>query len=280
MTAAIPMTVAVEARRSTPVAVLALLRWPNALIAGGGVVLGAWWAGARLVLTRELAYAVLAAWLVTAAVNALNDAFDARIDEIAHPERPIPRGELSVAAAFTIGWSAYLAAGVIAQVVSAVVGLLVISALLAGAAYAVDLNRRGLVGNAVVAVVASLPFLVGAAAAGDASAGLPLFLVAIPLHLAREVTKDIADMAGDRGHRRSVALRWGARTASAIALLSVAAYAGVAMVAFAPAGARRLALLPSLLLATWAAAVAPERRAPLLLKLAMLLAMAALPLLR
>ena len=266
--------------RSVVRAVLALVRWPNALIASAGVLLGAWWVRPGDLLTRDVLLAVVASWFVTASVNAFNDAFDVEIDRVAHPDRPLPRGELSTSTAFRIGTVAMLFAFALGRAASTEVGMLILGALVAAYGYARELNRRVLIGNGVVAVVASLPFVVGAAAVASGGDGLPLFAVAVPLHFARELMKDLADAPGDRGRRRTVALAWGRGVARGLAFGAVLAYAVVATFLFAPAGAMRLALAPSVALAAWAAARASDRRAPLLLKLSMLLALAALPLLR
>lgn len=266
-------------RRSFPAAVLALVRWPNALIAGAGVVLGAWWTRPDHLLTGGVAVAVVSAWLVTAAVNALNDAFDVEIDRIAHPDRPVPRGELSPRAAMGIGFGAKLLAFGVVQFANDSVKTLVLVGLVGAYAYALGFSRQLVVGNALVAVVASLPFVVGAAAVGDSGGGLVLLAVAIPLHFSREVMKDVTDARGDRGHRDSIPLRWGVPVARGVAMAAVAVYAALAAWLFARAGVRLMALLPSVLVAAWAVLRTPTQ-APALLKLAMLLAMAALPFLR
>lgn len=265
--------------RSVPAAVLALVRWPNALIASAGVVLGAAWVQPQLSWSRELTFGVLAAWLVTAAVNALNDASDVEIDRVAHPERPLPRGELSRGTAMRVGLGAWVLGIAVARALPTGPEMIVYAALLVAIAYAFALNAKLLLGNVIVAVVASLPFLLGGALVGDAAAALPLFVVAMPLHFAREIVKDVEDAPGDRGHRDTVPLRWGSRAAHAVAFAAVAAYAALASFLFASAGSRLVALLPSVATAAWAVAGA-RRRAPLLLKTAMLLGMAALPFLR
>lgn len=271
-------------RRSAVGAALALARWPNALVAAVGVLLGGWWADPAALGTRPMLLAVVVALCATAAFNALDDVQDVAVDAVAHPDRPLPRRELSLASAAVIGWSAaglaVAAAGAAGGELLAIIAL----AFAGGLAYVWLLKPRGLVanlaGNVVVALVASLPFVVGGSAAGSPGAAVPLFAVAVPLHLAREVMKDVADVEGDRGFRRSVALAWGGRAARAVSLAAVAAHAVLVTFLFAPAGPRRLALLPAVALAAWAVGRASDRRAPSLLKLSMLLAMAALPLLR
>ena len=279
MTVALPTTASERRNRSVPVAILALVRWPNAVIASAGVVLGAAWVQPSFAWSANLTRGVLAAWFVTAAVNALNDANDVEIDRVAHPERPLPRGELSRTDAYRIGGVAWLLGIATGQALPVEGAMIVYAALLAAVGYALSLNARLLIGNIVVAAVASLPFLLGGSLAGDAGSALPLFAVAVPLHFAREVMKDVADAPGDKDVRSTIVLRWGERAAHAVALAAVVAYAVLTGVLFARAGARLLALAPSVVVATWAVTRA-RHRAPTLLKLAMLLAMAALPFLR
>ncbi len=271
--------------RSVPAAMLALVRWPNAIIAGVGVLLGAWWVWSTRTSAEPLAFrpvilATVGVLFATFGVNAINDAVDVDIDRVAHPERPLPRDELSPSIALRVGIAASVLAFALGCAANAAVGILLTGGLLAAWAYAFDFNRRLLFGNALVAVVASLPFVVGAAAAGAAGQGLALFAVAVPLHFAREVMKDLADTCGDRGRRRTVALVSGPRAARGLALASVLAYAALASFFFAPAGRRWVALMPSAVIAAWATLRADIHRAPLVLKLAMLFAMAALPFLR
>lgn len=280
------MSVAVRPvrRRSAVGAVLALARWPNALIAAGGVLMGGWWVDPATVATRPMLLAVVVALSATAAFNAFDDLNDVAVDVVAHPDRPLPRGELSPRAAALVGATASALAVAAAGRTSGEL-LETIALAFAGAfVYIGVLKPRGLVanlaGNLVVALVASLPFAVGGSAAGSLRAALPLFAVAVPLHLAREVMKDVADVDGDRGFRRSVALAWGGRAARGVALAALAAHALLVTFLFAPAGLRRLALVPAVALAAWAVGRASDRLAPSLLKLSMLLAMAALPLLR
>src|SRR6478672_13636433 len=83
---------------STVAAVLALVRWENALLSVAGVILGAWWATGRPNEPETLVMAVVAV-LLTSFANADNDVRDFDIDRIAHPTRPLPSGALSIEAA-------------------------------------------------------------------------------------------------------------------------------------------------------------------------------------
>ena len=84
------------------------------------------------------------------------------------------------------------------------------------------LSRSAAVVVAGVALVASMPLIYGAQAAGDWHAGLVPAELAALLHLGREVVKDLEDVPGDLAiGRRTVPIAWGPDagfTAAAIAL--------------------------------------------------------------
>src|SRR5688572_26414007 len=82
-------------------AVLSLIRWENALLSVAGVVLGAWWATGRPNQPETIVMAAVAVLLAVFA-NADNDVCDYAIDRVAHPERPLPSGALSLRAARVI----------------------------------------------------------------------------------------------------------------------------------------------------------------------------------
>jgi geranylgeranylglycerol-phosphate geranylgeranyltransferase len=259
---------------------LALVRWANALIAAGGVLVGAWWAGWGN--PSAIALAALAAIGLTAAANTWNDIADVDIDRAAHPERPLVTHELSLDGADRIAIVAATGAVVCASNVSVVLGVCTVAVLLVMRLYSPWLKRAGLVGNLVVAVLASLPFVYGSYAAGSWARGVPLVLIAIPLHLARELAKDLDDRDADRGARRTLPLAAGVQLAR-IAIIVALAATGVALAfGLAPLVKSQtvlmLALAPAMLALAFATACALRGRpgSPAFFKLAMVCAMAAL----
>ena len=154
---------------TAPSAIAAVVRWPNALIAGAGVALGAWWAGARVDDGRVLA-AIVAALALAAFANTVNDLHDIEIDRVAHPRRPLPSGAMTE----RMAWRVAGAAAVIALAAAAIArpGLGLLTAVILGSMYAYSrtLKRLGLPGNLLVAVIASLPFFYGGWAGGDTRA--------------------------------------------------------------------------------------------------------------
>ena len=257
-------------------AVAVLLRWPNAVIAAAGVWVGALWADRRG-LGVATAVASGAAVAFTAFANAVNDLCDERIDSVAHPRRPLPSGQLVRGHCLAVVAASGAAAVVLSAAAAPALGAMAIPVLLAMAVYS-RVKRAGLPGNALVALLASLPFLFGAWSVGAPRAAWPLIAVATPMHLAREIAKDIDDARGDRATRRTLPVAHGVVAARAVLLAALLGFA----LALVPLLRRQPAvaplMLPTLALAGAAALRSATGRpgAPQLLKSAMVCAVASL----
>lgn len=242
------MRVAERPRPARIVPIARLLRLHNGAIAALGVVAGAWWAvrhGNGAGWSVRVGIVAFAAVALAGFANALNDVADVEIDRVAHPERPLPSGELTPGAAVAAAVVCALLAVPLIATVSTTLALVTVGVLAVMALYTAWLKRWGAPGNLAVAVLASLPFVYGAWAAGDPRAGLPLLGVAAPLHFAREVAKDIDDAPADRPARATLPLmlgaavaRWTSATCTAIFCVAVALLAGGVLrvwLAFLPA---------------------------------------------
>lgn len=258
-------------------ALLALARWRNALIAAIGVYVGAWWAARDATHPATLA-AALAAIGLTGYANTFNDLADVAIDRRAHPERPLARGTLQPRAA---QWFAALLAALgigLAFIARPSLGILSVAVVAAMTLYSTTLASLPLIGNVAVAVLASLPFFYGAVTVGDARAGLTLLGVAVPLHLARELSKSLDDADADAPYRRTLPIAFGRGAARVLVALSVALFAWRLLDLASPQPRLRMLVIPALALCVIATrrALAGRTGAPLLFKSAMLAAMAAL----
>ena len=261
----------------SPSALLALIRWENAILSACGVCIGAWWARGSVLATTTLLAAGAAAAL-TAVANAENDYQDLDIDRIAHPERPLPSGALLPAhARVTVIVAAILALGcsvLVGAWLAVATGAIIVVML----AYSRGLKSRGLAGNVTVGILASLPFLYGAWSTGRPLAALPLVGVAIPLHVAREIAKDLEDVEGDAATRRTLPIAHGTHAARMALIIAL----GVFVIMLWPLVAQRPRLgafaIPALLLSAAAAVRAwrGRRGSPSLFKAAMAFAMASL----
>lgn len=169
----------------------------------------------------KIALALLSACAATGASNAWNQAFDADIDRVNKPFRPIPSGATSVRGAMRLGdalalaalaLAAFVSVGFLACVGAGVVGTWIYSSpplrtkrLTFGALLTIAIPRGLLVPVAGWAVVTD-PLVAEPWALG---AVVGLFV------LGAAVTKDFADVEGDRAHGcRTLPVIWGARRAA------------------------------------------------------------------
>lgn len=182
---------------------LELMRYRNCAMAGLAAVIGA--AIAYSAVPGELIWMGLifiTVFVITGAGNAMNDYFDAGIDAINRPDRPIPSGRISKNSAFRFS-IALFAAGII---ISYFIGSNSIPFLIAVFNsfllyfYASYLKRRVFVGNLSVSYLTGSTFLFGGAAYGGKGIQLTLilFFLSMLATFAREIVKTIEDIEGDR----------------------------------------------------------------------------------
>jgi geranylgeranylglycerol-phosphate geranylgeranyltransferase len=179
-----------------------LLRWQNCLIAAFGVLVGARVMEGEAVLA-DLLMAATASFLVCAVGNIVNDILDIDIDRINRPERVLPQGAVRVSQAAGIAMTFFVMSMILAIIVSTLFFALalVVSGLLL--LYNLHLKRIPLVGNAVIALMASLTLITGGMVVSPTEAAtfegalLPA-LFAFLLHIVREMVKDAEDIEGDR----------------------------------------------------------------------------------
>jgi 4-hydroxybenzoate polyprenyltransferase len=211
------------------VALLALVRPANALIAGLAVVFGLHLGGGEAGWLVFLCGA-LSAILITAFANIDNDISDKSIDCINRPDRPLPSGRVTLHTAFIFSLVVLLI-GLLAARVCGKTALVVAGSI---AVWLVIYNRwakrRLLIGNVMVAIAGGMPLVY----AGIISDPAPerwkflwlAFALAAAFHLARELLKDIQDVEGDRiAGAKTVPIALGIRTAarlSGIYLLLIA----------------------------------------------------------
>lgn len=261
-------------------------------VVAGGV--GAFGPDAALV---ALGLAAVGAAVGMAGGNALNDAADAPIDATAHPDRPIPRGDVTIDEAFWFGGGAVVAGIALALAANPLAGAF--AAWLAGGLvlYESAFKRRGLVGNVLIALVVGGLFLVGAVASAggpwlwDAAAlarrfavgswdvVLSMALLAFLATVARELYKDIQDMESDGSVRRSLPMTWGTTATRILAgglLLTGAVYAvGLVFTSARFGDVYLLLVIPTLLFFLMASLAADAKSASRAVKIGMAFALAA-----
>lgn len=208
-----------------------LTRPGNAFAAGVLTFIGAFVAGIGDSTVANpgvnVAAAVVATWLATAAGNAINDYFDRDVDAINDPDRPIPRGAVSPRGALLFSVALFVGAIATTLVLPPLAIAIAAVNLLALVAYTEWFKGLPGLGNAVVACLGGSTFLFGGAAVGSVAESGVLFALAALSTLTREIIKDVEDMEGDREEGlNTLPLAVGARPALvAGAVLLVAAVA-------------------------------------------------------
>jgi geranylgeranylglycerol-phosphate geranylgeranyltransferase len=160
--------------------------------------------------------------LITAAGNVINDYYDADIDRINRPERPIPSGSVTPGAARYFAVTLFLAGILAALFAPPLCLLIVVINSLVLVMYAAKLKSMPVVGNAAVAYLAASIFLFGGAFAGWDFLVLMIPLAAITFlaTMVREILKDAEDVEGDAaGGADTLPIRIGIRRTTRIALV-------------------------------------------------------------
>jgi len=169
----------------------------NSIVSGLAAVLG--YLVATGTITAGSLILIPVVFCITAAGNAINDCFDADIDAINRPERPIPSGTLTRNAARSFALALFLAGVLVALFTGPLCfAIAVINSLLLFA-YAARLKSMPFIGNVAVSYLAGSIFLFGGAFAGFSSLvqNIPLAAITFLATLARELLKDAEDMEGD-----------------------------------------------------------------------------------
>ena len=159
--------------------------------------------------------------LITAAGNVINDYFDADIDRINRPERPIPSGSVTPIAARYFAIILFLV-GILGALFTPLLclSLAVINSLIL-VLYAAKLKSMPVVGNAAVAYLAASIFLFGGAFAGwdGLVRMIPLAAITFLATMVREILKDAEDVEGDAaGGANTLPIRIGIPSTTRIAL--------------------------------------------------------------
>ena len=141
--------------------------------------------------------ASIAASLVAAAGNIVNDIYDIESDKISHPNRVLVLGTLNK----TEVKLEYIILNFISAIISinlsqTLFAIVSISALLLFI-YSAYLKKIPLIGNITIALLTGLAFIYGGFTSGNPVAAIVPAVFAFLINLIREIVKDIQDIEGD-----------------------------------------------------------------------------------
>lgn len=158
---------------------------------------------------------------VEAGLFIFNDVYNIDEDKVNAPYRPLVTGEISLKEATMAGYLTLLLGTALALLLGVAPLAVVLAAITSGMAYNVRYKRLGFIGNLIVSLDTSLPFLFGATVTSGYQIPLLVIiftLIAFVATLGREVLKGIRDLEGDkRVGIKTVAAVKGRRFAASLA---------------------------------------------------------------
>ncbi len=198
-----------------------LFRIMNSIMMGLAVIIGIFIAskGESFLENYPLGFAV--GFLLTAGTMGINDYFDREIDAVNAPDRPIPSGILKPIDALILGMSLVLLGVTVSIFLNLATFLIAIFSAILMIYYNIKGKYTGFLGNLIVSICVSLPFVFGGAVANSLSGVLLTFsLMAFLANTGREVTKGIADIEGDKKKNvKTLAIIYGPKFAAKITIL-------------------------------------------------------------
>lgn len=178
---------------------LTLIRVPNDIMIGIGVIVGELLAIRTIPPPINMLEGFLVGFLISASVMILNDIADIEIDRINNPNKPLVKGEIKIKSAYILSIICAVT-GVIVSIFINIYNLLIaIIFWLIGIAYNFYFKRTGLVGNMLVSLSVAIPFIYGSLAMNIIDINvLVLASAAFLSNTFREIIKGILDIEGDK----------------------------------------------------------------------------------
>jgi len=179
-------------------------------------------------LTINIIIGVVSYIFLAASGNTINDIYDIEIDKINRPERPIPRGSISLKQAKKL-YILYLGIGIILSYLNTLIFSLtwIILVLVPffgfiGWVYAAYGKKSGFLGNVIVGVSFSIGLVYGAYLNSEIIPPyiLYFFITAFSLLVAREIIKGCEDIEGDKNQGvKTLAIKIGIKASRNISVL-------------------------------------------------------------
>ncbi len=201
-----------------------LMRIPNDIVIGLAVLVGEVIEKGSLPGAPHIFFGFLSGFLTSASVMVLNDVVDIKIDMINAPERPLPKGVISLQSAKLFGILLFLLAVASSLPLPLLNITIVVLFWILGVLYNLYLKKTGLLGNIIVSLSVAIPFIYGGIAVSNRISLLIILFstMAFLTNMGREVIKGIADVEGDKiGGINTIAVQVGLKYAYIIACIFI-----------------------------------------------------------
>lgn len=208
-------------RKSKISSLVSMIRPANSILVGFAVIVGIAVASNNYheIFTLRSLFGFLTGFFISSFSMVSNDIYDAEVDRVNQPDRPIPNGTVSKrqATSFAI---VLLVLGTLASAALGVLtfGIAVVFAFI-GWYYNYRGKQSGLFGNTLVALSLAIPYIFGSVSLGDyrINLGYILALTSFLAGMGREVLKGISDVEGDKVRNvKTVAVTRGTKTARVV----------------------------------------------------------------
>ena len=181
-------------------------------------------------LSIPIILAMFAVLFEISAGNVINDYFDYKIDMINKPSRPIPSGKITPKTARNYAYGLFLAGTICGALISILTQnwipfVIVLFSDFVLYVYAYKLKSTPLIGNLTVGFMTGLCFAFGGYSIGTPeiiSTSIFLGFFAFVMTTAREITKDIEDMEGDKKEgAKTFPILYGTKISAAITFVLI-----------------------------------------------------------
>jgi len=170
----------------------------NVAIAAAAIVVGALTGPTAPADTARLLWAALAAALITAGGNVLNDVIDIAVDAVNKPGRVLPSGRLGRTAALRLAVILLVAGLALTLLLPLLCLLIAIASTALIVFYNLYASGRPVIGNLIVSLLTAVAFPFGSLAVGAGWWGLIPGAFALAFDMGREIIKDLEDCEADR----------------------------------------------------------------------------------
>lgn len=180
--------------------------------------------------TIPILLAIIIVFLATAGGNVINDYFDYNIDLVNCPERVLPSGKISLKNGRNYAYFLFGAA-IIVEIISYILTknliplIIVIGTIIVLYLYARIFKSLPLIGNFIVSFATGLTFIFGGYTINNPHIIIISYYLgffACAMTMAREITKDIEDVEGDKKEgAQTFPIKYGKKISAAIAFILI-----------------------------------------------------------
>ena len=220
---------------------LTLIRPINSIMIGFAVLVGIAITNPSLVFSEFSFVGFLIGFFISSYSMVINDIYDIDIDKINRPDRPLPSGRVTLneAKLFSVF---LLLIGVSLSIISIIryessilIFFITIFFSFISWLYSYSLKKRGLIGNFIVAISMTIPFIFGGIIINGFTNVLLLSFstIAFLSGLGREIVKTICDVKGDKSkHVNTISITLGVSNAAKLGGFLILCAVLVSMIPF------------------------------------------------